>query len=53
MLVLVVILTLVGVISPRLRNLEVDLMFRAVHRSEILRHFGFNKVPQLGQFLGF
>ena len=53
MLVLVVILTLVGVVRPRLRNLEIDLVLWAINRGEIIRHLGFNEVPQLGQFLGF
>jgi len=45
-----VILTRLGVIGPRLRNLEVDLVLGAVNRGEVFRHLGFNKVPQLGQF---
>ena len=53
MLVLVVILTLVGVVRPRLSNLEIDLVLWAINRGEIIRHLGFNEVPQLGQFFGF
>ncbi len=50
---LVVILTILGVVRPRLRNLEVDFVFGAVNRGEVFRHLGFNKVPQLGQFFRF
>jgi len=53
MLVLVVILALIGVVCPRLGNLEIDLVLGAINRGEVVRHLGFNKVPQLGQFLGF
>ena len=52
-LMLVVILTLLCVISPRLSNLEIDLVLRVVNRGEVFRHLGFNEVPQLGQFFGF
>ncbi len=52
MLMLVVILTLVGVVSPRLGNLEIDLVLGAINRGEVVRHAGFNEVPQLCQFLG-
>lgn len=50
---LVVILTLVCIVRPRLRNLEIDLVLGAVNRGEVVRHLGFNKVPQLGQFFRF
>ncbi len=50
---LVVILALVGIVRPRLCNLEIDFVLGAVNRGEVVRHLCFNEVPQLCQFFRF
>lgn len=45
---LVVVLALAGVIAPRLRHTQIDLVLWAMHFCEVVRERSLNKITQLG-----
>jgi len=49
--VFVMVATWLGVVAPRLRNPQIDLVLGVVNRSEVIRHARLNKVPQFGHRL--
>ena len=49
--VFVMVLPWLGVITPRLRNPQIDLVLGVVNRSEVIRHARLNEVPQFGHRL--
>lgn len=50
MSVLVVPLTRLGVVAPRLRDSQVDLVLGVINRRKVFSGLGFNEVTQIGEF---